>query len=581
MDAVQQSLDSTGDSLDRDCLPLSPLRILWSKIRCWVWRWCLLQLFLAHVRWPAVGWRSLHVNSTWGVWLLLQLWTWRVLSSVPNWCCAWLCLFSSFLVGLPSAILWRLMGINHTWGVWFFRILLQFWARRVLSSVPNWCCAWLCLCSSFLVGLRSAILWRLMCINHTWGVWLFRILLQFWARRVLSSVPNWCCAWLCLFSSFLVGLPSAILWRLMCINHTWGVWLFRSLLQFRARRVLSSVPNWCCAWLCLFSSFLVGLPSAILWHCLHVSNTWCFWLSWLLLQLWNSSVLFRRYKWCCARLCLLSPLAFLSSLRWHRLLLCLPRGSLTWPSLRIIQDHWDALDLAWLWDRLFHFGLRKIQHPWLRISESVWLHILWGRWCRRCRRCCQGLGGQHRHQRSTGSCWNSWNVTELLHTGLAKMMPNDAKRSSEPWIKDQSDQKLHFGNEMPVHFSEFFIIIGLMSQNLTAENPWKSYGRCFSCTREPPGNAAESGTGSAGSAPADDRRDTRDLTVPNVHGDDASASRCLRCLHCPAKSPRVNTWSDKIWKINFQDLKVDHDPWCWYICANIFGVYWWDPCYHI
>ena len=23
------------------------------------------------------------------------------------------------------------------------------------------------------------------------------------------------------------------------------------------------------------------------------------------------------------------------------------------------------------------------------------------------------------------------------------------------------------------------------------------------------------------------------------------------------------------------------DPWCWYINANIKGVYWWDPCYHI
>ena len=23
------------------------------------------------------------------------------------------------------------------------------------------------------------------------------------------------------------------------------------------------------------------------------------------------------------------------------------------------------------------------------------------------------------------------------------------------------------------------------------------------------------------------------------------------------------------------------DPWCWYIYANIKGVYWWDPCYHI
>ena len=22
------------------------------------------------------------------------------------------------------------------------------------------------------------------------------------------------------------------------------------------------------------------------------------------------------------------------------------------------------------------------------------------------------------------------------------------------------------------------------------------------------------------------------------------------------------------------------DPWCWYINANMTGVYWWDPCYH-
>ena len=27
--------------------------------------------------------------------------------------------------------------------------------------------------------------------------------------------------------------------------------------------------------------------------------------------------------------------------------------------------------------------------------------------------------------------------------------------------------------------------------------------------------------------------------------------------------------------------RIHMDPWCWYINANIKGVYWWDPCYHI
>ena len=68
------------------------------------------------------------------------------------------------------------------------------------------------------------------------------------------------------------------------------------------------------------------------------------------------------------------------------------------------------------------------------------------------------------------------------------------------------------------------------------------------------GKCTESGTGSA---PANDRSDTRDLTLPNVHSDDESASRCLHCPH-PPETPR--DMGDQLLGLpgGFSSLKVDH-----------------------
>ena len=50
------------------------------------------------------------------------------------------------------------------------------------------------------------------------------------------------------------------------------------------------------------------------------------------------------------------------------------------------------------------------------------------------------------------------------------------------------------------------------------------------------------------------------------------------CFVCNQQVQSPGTQGDPRWP--WRSLPMT-DPWCWCIYANIKGVYWWDPCYHI